>query len=83
MTWASRFGSRPSGRLWALNASKAMAARGRARSGVPRTLKVPAWYSRSSVLASSWWAAIWAALSITLSHAMAMATPPTDSDRDP
>ena len=40
-------------------------------------------YSRSSSDASSWWAAIFRALSITLSQAMATATPATGTERDP
>ncbi len=52
-------------------------------SGEPFTLNVPPTNSRSSSVASSWWAAILRALSITLSQAMAIATPPTTSDREP
>ncbi len=66
-----------------MKASKAMAASGIVLSGDPLTLNAPPAYSRSSALASSWWAAIWAALSMTLSQAMAMATPPTGSEREP
>jgi hypothetical protein len=66
-----------------VNASNAMAASGIALSGEPFTVKLPPANSRSSSLASSWWAAIFFALSITLSHASAMATPPTGSEREP
>ena len=38
---ASRLGSIPSGRLWAVNASKATAASGIALSGEPRTVNWP------------------------------------------
>lgn len=50
---------------------------------MPFTLNVPPANSRSASSASNWWAAIFLALSMTLSHAMAMATPPTGSDREP
>ena len=68
----------PSGRSWAVNASKAMRLRAASSlSGEPFTRNAPSTNSRSSSAASSWWAAIVRALSITLSHAMAIATPPT------
>ena len=72
-----------SGRSWAVKAAKAMAASGSDLSGVPDTVNVPSRNSRSSSLASSWWAAIVRALSITRSHAMSIATPPTASEREP
>ena len=66
-----------------MNASNAIAASGMLRSGEPFTLNAPPANSRSSSFASSWWAAIFFALSITLSHAIAIATPPTGSEREP
>ena len=60
-----------------------MAASGSDLSGVPDTVNVPSTNSRSSSLASSWWAAIVRALSTILSSALSMATPPTASERDP
>ena len=66
-----------------MNASNAIPASGMALSGEPRTVNWPPANSRSSSAASSWCAAIFLALSITRSHAMSMATPPTASDREP
>ena len=70
MACASRFGSIPSGRLWAVNAPKAMAAMSMLADGVPRTTNVPASKSKSSSAASSWWAAMARALSMIFSVAM-------------
>ena len=53
-----------------MNAAKAIPASGTSASGVPLTLKTPPENSRSSSLASSWWAAMARALSITFSVAM-------------
>ena len=50
---------------------------------VPRTLKRPPAKSTSSTLASSRWAAIGLAFSITLSTACTMASPPITSEREP
>ncbi len=66
-----------------MNASNAIPASGIVLSGEPFTENAPPENSRSSALASSWWAAISFALSMTLSHAIAIATPPTGSDREP
>ncbi len=83
VTWASRLGSIPSGRSWAVKAAKATSPKATARDGVPTTRNSASTNSRSSSAASSWWAAMPRALSSTRSVAMATATPPTDSDRDP
>ncbi len=80
---ASRLGSSPSGRLWAVNASKATAPSAMVRSGDPATVNVPLAYSRSSGATSNWWAAISLALAITFSVASHTAVPPTASDREP
>ena len=50
---------------------------------VPFTLNLPPANSRSSTLASSRWAAIGLAFSMTLSAARTTASPPITSDRDP
>ena len=73
----------PSGRLWAVNASNAVAWMGMALAGVPRTDSWPSISSMSSSAASSWWAAMALALAMTWSVAIATATPPTGSERLP
>ena len=66
-----------------MKAPNATPASGTSLSGLPFTLKVPPAKSRSSGLASSMWAAMARALSMTCSVAIQMAVPPTASDRDP
>ena len=73
----------PSGRLWAVKASKATAWMAMERLGVPRTWNDPPTSSRSSSDASIWWAAMARALPMTFSVACHTATPPTARDRDP
>ncbi len=51
--------------------------------GEPLTVKTPALNSRSSGFASNVCAAIRLAFSITLSHALTIADPPTTRDREP
>ena len=73
----------PSGRLCAVNASKATAWMVVDFSGSPLTEKVPAANSMSSGLASSWCAAMSLAFSTSRSPASMMAWPPTASEREP
>ena len=83
LTDASSSGSVPSGRSWAVNASKAIVARASPLSGEPRTENLPPEKSRSSSATSRRCAAIRRAFSITRSVAIAMAVPPTESEREP
>ena len=52
-------------------------------SGEPRTIHLPSRSSMSAGSASSWWATIAFALSATFSAALAIASPPTASVREP
>ncbi len=75
-------GSIPSGRLWAAKTAVAISPIAMPWS-VPRTEKRPAANSMSSTEASSRWAAIGFAFSMTLSAAFTSASPPTTSEREP
>ena len=73
----------PSGRLWAAKVASATSWIVRLASGEPLTVNFPPPNSTSSSLASSRWAAMRLAFSMTLPVALWMATPPTTSDREP
>ena len=75
-------GSTPSGRSCAANTAKASSAIVMPLS-VPLTENLPPPHSRSPASASSRWAAIGRAFSITFCAALTTAMPPTTSDRDP
>ncbi len=72
----------PSGRLCAANTAVAISPMATPWS-VPLTENRPPENSRSSTEASSRWAAIGLAFSITLSTARTSASPPTTSEREP
>src|SRR5256885_1137659 len=64
---ASSLGSRSSGRLWAVQAEKVSSFMVFARSGAPFTANVPRSYSRSFLVTSSSWAAIFLVFSMIFS----------------